>query len=81
MNCGAFLRGGVVVGMFGRRCFLRLQRVFMSLMGVLQCLPGVFPPRQMILFLVMLRGDTMSMRREIVKFSGSPMGVLHRCSG
>jgi len=53
----------------------------MSLIGVLQGLPGVFPPRQMILFLVTLRGDTMSMRREIVKFSGSPMGVLHRCSG
>jgi len=73
VNCGAVLLGGVLFGMFGRRCFLYLQRLLIGLMGVLQGLPGVFPPRKMILFLVMLRGDTMSMRREIVKFSGSPM--------
>jgi hypothetical protein len=59
--------------MFGRHCFLCLQRVFIGLTGVLQGLSGVFAPRQMILFLVMLGGDTMSMRREIVKFSSSPM--------
>lgn len=45
----------------------------MGLTGVLQGLSGVFPARQMILFLMMLRGDTMSMCRKIVKLSRSPM--------
>jgi hypothetical protein len=59
--------------MLGRRCFKCLQRFLMGLTGVLQGLSGVFPARQMILFLMMLRGDTMSMCRKIVKLSRSPM--------
>jgi hypothetical protein len=59
--------------MFGGPCFLYLQRLLMGQIGVLQGLSGMFPPRKMILFLVMLRGDTMSMRRQIVKFSSTLM--------
>ncbi len=52
---------------------MRLQRLLMRLLGMLQGLPGTFPARQMVLFLMMLRGDAMRMCRKIVKFSSSPM--------
>ena len=38
-------------------------------MGKLKGLSGVFMPRQVILFSMVLRGDTMSVCRKIVKFS------------
>ena len=42
-------------------------------MGMLKSLPGVFMPRQVILFFVVLRGGTMSMCGKIVEFSSFSM--------
>ena len=40
---------------------------------MLKSLSGVFMPRQVILFSMMLRGGTMSVGGKVVKFRGSPM--------
>jgi hypothetical protein len=45
----------------------------MRLLRMLQGLPGEFMPRQMILLVVVLGSRQMRMRRQIVKFSRSPM--------
>jgi hypothetical protein len=42
-------------------------------MGILKGLPGVFMPRQVILFSMALRGGTMSVCGKVVKFSSFPM--------
>jgi hypothetical protein len=42
-------------------------------MGMFESLPGELMPRQVILFFMVLRGGTMSVRSKVVKFSRSPM--------
>jgi hypothetical protein len=60
---------------------MRLQRHLVRLTGMLKGLSGEFMPRQVILLPISLRGGTMSVRGKVVKFSGSPMGIAHTCSG
>jgi hypothetical protein len=66
--------------MLGSRSFMRLQRHLVRLMGMLKGLSGVFMPRQVILFSVVLRGCAMSVCGKIVKFSSFPMRIAHTCS-
>ena len=53
----------------------------MGVMRMLKRLSGVFMSRQVVLFSMLLRGGAMSMGGKIVEFSGSLMGIAHRCSG
>lgn len=64
---------GCVWRMLGSRFFLRLQRHLVRLMGMLKGLSGLFMPRQVILFSIVLCGGTMSVCGKIVKFSSFPM--------
>jgi hypothetical protein len=56
---------------------MRLQWHLVRLMGMLQSLPGEFMPREVNFLPVMLRGGAMSVRGKVVKFSSSPMWILH----
>jgi hypothetical protein len=53
----------------------------MGVMRMLKRLPGVFMPRQVVLFSMLLGGGAMSVGGKIVEFSSSPMGIAHTCSG
>ena len=48
---------------------------------MLKGLSGLFMPRQVILFSIVLCGGTMSVCGKIVKFSSFPMGIAHTYSG
>jgi len=71
------LLGGVVSGCFcwmlGSRFFPRLQRHLVRLMGMLKGLSGLFMPRKVILFSIVLCGSTISVCGKVVKFSSFPM--------
>jgi hypothetical protein len=52
---------------------MRPQCHLVRLIGMLKSLPGEFMARQVILFSIVLRGGTVSVRGKVVKFSSSPM--------
>jgi hypothetical protein len=55
------------------RALVRLLGMLVRLLGVLQSPPGEFLPGLVILFLMGLRGATMSVRGAIVQLGGSLM--------
>jgi hypothetical protein len=66
--------GNAVLGYPG----MYLGGVLISELGVLEYLPGMLLPGQVILFAVLLGGGAMGMRRAIVQLGGSLMIFVMR---
>jgi hypothetical protein len=62
-----------ILRVLGNGFFMRLQRNFVRLTGMLKSLPGEFMPRQVILLSSVLRCGTMCVCGKVVKFSSFPM--------